>query len=241
MPPRLIFISYRRTGDASGYAGRIFEALERRFAHASVFMDVTDIDGGDEFGEELSNALASCVVFLPVMGRGWSTIADQCGGRRLDNPVDWVRREVEAALNRKITVIPLLVEGASMPDASSLPPSLRSLAGRQALELSDTRWTYDVRRLIRLVEAAIGVRWWHALLRRVTGERVGVVARAVRGVLVALALGLAVLMWYGSTFPAMPRSPGLYSIALITGLLGAIATDWVLVRLGRRDAEEYRE
>ena len=145
-----IFINYRRE-DSSGHAGRIFDALSDHFA-GRLFMDVDTIEPGIDFVEAIEQAVGSCEVLIVVIGREWLSIKDAAGKRRLDNPEDFVRLEVESALERKIRVIPVLVEGAQMPPAELLPPSLAQLARRNAIELSDTRWAYDVDRLVRTVQ-----------------------------------------------------------------------------------------
>jgi hypothetical protein len=148
-----IFLNYRRE-DASGHAGRIWDALryglgeEPGFAHEQLFMDVDTIDVGVDFGEVIQEAVGSCDVLVAVIGRQWLTASDTKGRRRLDSPNDFVRLEIEAALERGVRVIPALVQGAEMPSSEDLPGSLAPLARRNALELSDTRWRFDVGRLV---------------------------------------------------------------------------------------------
>ena len=84
----------------------------------------------------LTRAVGSCDVLLALIGDEWLTVTDEHGRRRLDDPDDFARLELEAALARNIRVIPVLVDGARMPRADELPPSLAPLAGRQALQLS---------------------------------------------------------------------------------------------------------
>ena len=146
-PSLRIFISYRRE-DAAGHAGRLYDALVAHFGENQVFMDIDTIRPGSDFSEALNTALDECDVLLALIGRTWLTRTDQNARRRLDNPHDFVRREVEAALRRHIVIIPLLVQGADMPILEQLPHSLGRLATRQAVELSDRRWRSDIHALI---------------------------------------------------------------------------------------------
>src|SRR5215472_5327650 len=125
-----IFVSYRRQ-DSSHLAGRLYDRLADRFGEDQVFIDVDTIEPGVDFAEEIFRAVAACTVLLAVIGPGWLTAADEGGGRRLDDPDDIVRLEIEAALARGVRVIPILVEGAVMPRRQDLPDSLGGLARRQ--------------------------------------------------------------------------------------------------------------
>jgi hypothetical protein len=140
-----IFINYRRE-DAAGHAGRLFDSLSSHFA-GRLFMDVDTLEAGVDFVEAIEQAVGSCEALIVVIGREWLTVKDKAGRRRLDDPADFVRLEVEAALARRIRVIPVLVQDAPMPGAEELPASLARLARRNAIELSDARWAYDADRL----------------------------------------------------------------------------------------------
>jgi hypothetical protein len=146
-----IFINYRRE-DSAGHAGRLFDALSGHF-EGRLFMDVDNLDPGTDFIEAIEEAVGSCEALIVVIGRDWLNIADdKTGRRRLDDPADFVRLEVESALARKVRVIPVLVQDAAMPSAAELPPSIAALARRHAIELSDDRWAYDVDRLTRTIQ-----------------------------------------------------------------------------------------
>jgi TIR domain len=146
-----VFISYRRQ-DAPDLAGRLFDRLEERFGADRVFMDVDSIEPGLDFRAVISRAVSSCAVLLAVIGDKWLTVTDARGRRRLDNPDDYVRLEVEAGLTRDVRVIPVLVEGVAMPDSRELPDALSQLAGRNALEISHARFRRDAESLIAVVE-----------------------------------------------------------------------------------------
>ena len=150
-----IFLSYRRA-DAGGYAGRLAEALDRRFGRGSVFQDVEAIAPGSDFAQAISAAIARCQVVLVLLGDTWLTERDANGRPRLEDPQDFVRLEVASALQAGTPVLPVLVEGGRMPAANELPPDLGQLARLQALELSDTRWEYDVERLADAVRRITG-------------------------------------------------------------------------------------
>ena len=107
------FISYRRE-DAAGYAGRLRESLERKLGSARVFRDVDTLRPGQDFVQAIEARLADCAVMLAVIGREWATAKDLAGSRRLDEPFDFVRIEIAAALARpNVLVVPVLVEGAA--------------------------------------------------------------------------------------------------------------------------------
>jgi hypothetical protein len=147
-----VFLSYRRE-DASGHAGRLYDLLAARYGARSVFMDVDAIPLGSEFGETIRRAVASCDVLIAVIGRGWLDARDENGRRRLDDPDDFVRHEIESALAEGVVVVPAPVQGAGIPPSDALPPSLSALSRRQGFELSDAGWQDDVSRLIRRLEA----------------------------------------------------------------------------------------
>jgi hypothetical protein len=144
-----IFLSYRRA-ESAGHAGRLYDALGARFGRDSVFMDVSDIEPGESFSEVIHAEIRSCDVLIAVIGRDWLTCVG-AAGRRLDDPDDLVRAEIAAALTQGIPVIPVLVGGAAPPTPAALPDALKPLAARDAHDISDERWTYDVDRLIEAV------------------------------------------------------------------------------------------
>jgi uncharacterized membrane protein YhaH (DUF805 family) len=150
-----IFISYRRD-DSQGATGRLHDRLLHHFEHTEVFMDVDDIEFGVDFVKALEEQLASCSAVLVVIGRHWLTATDHTNRRRLDDPTDFVRLEIEAALTRDIRVIPVLVDGARMPRAEDLPESLRPLTRRQAVELTHQRFVSGVDELAAGLKRALG-------------------------------------------------------------------------------------
>ena len=149
-----IFISYRREETAYA-AGWLFDRLADHFGAAQVFKDVDSIELGDDFVEVISRAVGSCDVLLALIGDQWLTIVDVQGRRRLDDPHDFVRLEIEAALRRNVRIVPILVAGANMPRTDELPAGLAGLVRRQALELSPSRFEYDLSRLLRVLERTL--------------------------------------------------------------------------------------
>jgi hypothetical protein len=149
-----IFISYRR--DETAYpAGWLFDRLAQHFGATQIFKDVDSIELGDDFVQVISRAVGSCDVLLALIGDQWLTVTDSHGRRRLDDPDDFVRLEIEAALKRNVRIIPILVEGASMPRADELPAGLTGLVRRQALELSPSRFEYDTSRLLKVLDMTL--------------------------------------------------------------------------------------
>ena len=149
-----VFISYRREETAYP-AGWLYDRLDERFGDAQVFKDVDSIPLGDDFVAAITTAVGSCDVLLALIGDKWLTITDERGRRRLDDPHDFVRLEIEAALARNVRLIPVLVDGAWMPRADELPDSLAGLVRRQALELSPSRFDSDTNRLARVLASTL--------------------------------------------------------------------------------------
>jgi len=151
-----IFISYRRE-DSQGWVGRLARALQESFPQAGVFYDIATIRPGEDAVAAIDDALSSCQAVLAIIGPRWLSAQTAEGQRRIDDPVDFVRLEIERALVRPVRVVPVLFGGAAMPKASDLPESLRPLARRQAHEISDKRWDYDCDLLLKSLGEALGM------------------------------------------------------------------------------------
>jgi hypothetical protein len=143
-----VFISYRRA-DSAGYSGRVMDRLDRELGRDLVFMDVDAIPLGTNFTKVLHEEVAKCGVLLAVIGPNWLDARDEHGNRRLDNPNDFVRIEIAAALQRSIPVIPLLIDGAKIPKADELPEDLKELALRNGTEIRHASFQDDMNRLLR--------------------------------------------------------------------------------------------
>lgn len=151
-----IFLSYRRQ-DSSSATGRLADRLEAVFGPQRVFRDHDSIVAGDDFAAAIRRAIDASTVLIVVIGRSWLGAALADGRRRLEDPQDWVRLEIEAAFDAGLGVVPVLVEGATMPAKAQLPPSLAPLARCQAVELSETRWRYDTDRLAQALQTRFAI------------------------------------------------------------------------------------
>ena len=143
-----VFLSYRRD-DSAPYAGRIQDRLVREFGRDLSFMDVDAVPLGLNFVKVLNDEVAKCDVLLALIGPKWLDARDDSGKRRLDDPNDFVRIEIGAALQRNIAVIPILLDGASIPKPNQLPEALQELALRNGLEVRHASFHNDLDRLIQ--------------------------------------------------------------------------------------------
>lgn len=137
-----VFISYRRN-DSGGHAGRLYARLAESLGRDAVFLDVERIPPGAYFERVLAARIAAAESVLVVIGPDWLTVQDDAGRRRLDAPGDFVRREIEAALDAGKRVVPVLVAGAAMPAEAELPPSIRKLAGLNAFAVTHSGFDRD--------------------------------------------------------------------------------------------------
>ncbi len=145
-----VFISYRRN-EAAAYARGLYDQLVKRFGTEKVFLDLKNVGYGEDFVEAITKAAESCAVMIALISPRWSRGAG--AQAELD---DYVRLEVSKALGRKIRVIPILIQGATMPAPKDLPEDLSPLIRRNALALSDdARWERDVEDLIKNLEGLL--------------------------------------------------------------------------------------
>ena len=149
-----IFISYRRD-DSAGYAQAIYNQLVQHFSKDRVFMDVDTIQPGVDFGRVIEKAVSECDVLVAIIGKRWAG-GEVSATSRLHNPKDYVRLEISTALVREIRVIPVLVDGTTMPSEDTLPASLQPITRRHAIEITNTRFNFDVERLITAIRRALG-------------------------------------------------------------------------------------
>ena len=153
-----IFLSYRRS-DSEYIAPMLSEKLQQHFGKDSVFFDVDTIPLGVDFREYIENAVGKCDVLLAIIGDQWLRAVDRQGKRRLDDPSDFVRIEIESALKRSIPVIPVLVDKVEMPSADDLPPSIQSLVFRNATELRAGRDLHQhIEQLIQGLKSLFGLK-----------------------------------------------------------------------------------
>jgi hypothetical protein len=151
-----VFISYRRE-DSAAYAGRIQDRLDRELGRDLLFIDVDGIPLGINFVKVLREEVAQCGVLLAVIGPNWLDVRDEDGTRRLDNPTDFVRIKIAAALQREIRVIPILLDGTRVPKADQLPEDLKVLALRNGLNVHHSSFHSDLDKLVRELKQQVGV------------------------------------------------------------------------------------
>jgi hypothetical protein len=191
-----IFIGYRRddTGDT---VGRIYDKLCDRFGKEHVFKDVDKTPVGQNFGAHILGVLPRCRVFLAVIGKQWLEVRTPGGGRRIDDPQDWVRIELETALNTPgLQVVPVLVNDAVIPGETDLPEPLRALSGLNAAKVRrDPDFHIDMERLIKAIDGGVAV------------AKKGVLTTNQRYVLIASAAAVVVLFALNAMKPNVPVLP----------------------------------
>jgi hypothetical protein len=144
-----IFINYRRD-DRAPIALNIAQYLERIFGADSIFLDIDRLRAGEQFPLVLEKRLSECRVMLAIIGPNWFNASDESGRRRLEQPDDWVRLEIARALARNVRVIPVLVDGATLPKKSLLPEDIRALVDRQSFTLTNpAAFRHEVAGLVR--------------------------------------------------------------------------------------------
>ncbi len=148
-----IFINYRRS-DTQTYANTLYDWLSEHYGDDNVFKDVETIEPGLRWEEAIDRAVGSADVMLVVIGPRW--LVDAEGQRRIDEPRDYVRREIAKALERNIRVIPVLVGGAKDPNPDELPEPLRDLTEYQSFTVNDDRMRADRFELLRRLDRIVG-------------------------------------------------------------------------------------
>ncbi len=149
-----IFINYRRE-DSRADAGRLYDRLQALYPER-VFRDVGSLEPGIEWREAIDKVLGDADACIVVIGKNWLTMPDAAGKRRLDDPKDTVRQELQTALKSGMRVFPILVGGAKMPPEEELPAELQALARRNALEVSEQDWNEDFEKLVKALERTLG-------------------------------------------------------------------------------------
>ncbi|CAD5374890.1 TIR domain-containing protein [Rubrivivax sp. A210] len=154
MRPVQIFISYRRD-DSAGYARALYDELARHFGADRVFIDVDDIAAGQAFADVIAQAVGQSRVVLVLIGPRW--LGERPGQPpRLADAGDFVHREIAGALAQGLTLVPLLLDGARMPEPALLPPPLRALASHNAMEISPTNYADAMQRLVARLRSLLG-------------------------------------------------------------------------------------
>ncbi|HKP91508.1 MAG TPA: toll/interleukin-1 receptor domain-containing protein [Thermoleophilaceae bacterium] len=135
------FISYRRT-DSLVHARLLALSLEH-FVKAEVFLDLDAVAAGKRYRHEYERAVSACDVFFVLIGDRWLAVTDKQGNPRIADEDDHVHKEIRAALEREVPIVPLLIKGAEMPDPEELPPALKELEEWEAKYLRDVTWKQD--------------------------------------------------------------------------------------------------
>ena len=148
-----VFLSYRRS-DSAAWCGRLYDRLEAELGAGRTFRDIDSLEPGDRFEQRLRERIAASDAFVAVIGPGWLAAADESGRRRIDDPEDFVRQEIETALAAGKPLFPVLVDGARMPGAAELPPSIAALVSANAITVTDTHLAADVAKLVKSIRAS---------------------------------------------------------------------------------------
>src|SRR5262249_16845701 len=151
-----VFINYRRE-DTAPHAGRLYDRLTAHFGEGQVFIDIDQIEPGEDFVEAINRKVSACDIAIVAIGPDWLGATDASGKRRLDGEEDFGRIAIVTALRRKSRLTPVRVGGARMPGRHDLPEALAPLSRRNAIELSETRFHADVNRLIQAIEKSFAV------------------------------------------------------------------------------------
>ena len=152
--PAVIFLSYRR-GDTQWAARGIYDRLVDRYGRKNVFRDLDAIPPGARFRDYVERKISESDILILLIGKAWASYADETGRRRLEHPRDPVRLELEIALRLGLPIIPVRVEGAPMPTEGDLVPSIVDLLEFNAAEVTDSRWEYDVDRLLWAINETV--------------------------------------------------------------------------------------
>ncbi len=146
MAGKKIFISYRRE-DAGSDARSIYQFLSRRFGEKQLFFDTSTIRTGQKFEKIILENIRQSTIMLIVIGPRWSNVTNPSGTRRLEEEEDFVRREILDALNREISIVPVLVNGARLPKPEDLPLELRAITTFHYTSITPDQFDRDVKHL----------------------------------------------------------------------------------------------
>lgn len=232
-----VFISYRRS-DSQWQTKQLYDALCNQVSNPkeNIFYDLDSMLVGFDFRERIDDAVSKCDVLIAVIGNRWESERDpDTGERRLDNPNDLVRLEIAAALKRNIQVVPVLVDGTSMPKAEELPNELQSLSFRHGVKLRVDSFDSDMSALIRGLNLTDRIGSNTQADTDVTDEKT--VPQKAKGwspasiILTLAAVGIAAagaVLYSPSWFdqPTQDNAPPVQPESLETGLPSAIAIQY---------------
>jgi hypothetical protein len=217
-----VFVNYR-TRDGEWAARLAAQELSVQLGPDQVFFASKAIPPGADFVRDIEQRLAGSDILLAIIGPQWLQATDRSGKRKLDNPEDWVRREIRAAFTHEVRVIPVLLDGVAPPAPGDLPDDIAALARRQYLRL-DYRDRRDLAALVeevrRLLPPRPGERW-RVRIRDGSGAVLGAVLGA--GVLLGGEYVLTCAHLVGAAGQVVVELPGLGSAPSV----GAwVAPEW---------------
>jgi hypothetical protein len=223
--PKRIFISYRRE-DTAPEAGRLYDRFGLLLGKKNVFLDVGGIDAGENFEEKIRAEIGKADAILVLIGKRWMMTAAGEERPRLRNERDHVRYEVRTALQGKALVLPVLVDGAPMPDAALLPDDIADITKRNAPPLRLNTFDSDADLLARkALGLASGALLWNEppVSRKIGSAIVGGVLAAVAFFILALAhfflLNRSIEESLGGEGPMKTLAAGLLIAGLVAGFL----------------------
>lgn len=221
-----IFLSYRRQ-DSSSATGRLADRLEEHFGAGRVFRDHDSLHPGEDFPEAIRRAVGTSTVMLAIIGPDWLDAKGADGKRRLDAPDDFVRQEIETALQAHVPVIPVLVEDAEMPARERLPKSIGDLWRVNAVELTESRWRFDTDTLIRTLQTRYVIESERPAMGEMPGQT------PLFGSPARLALSLLELATHPTRMIAKQQTgQAIDHLRALVFLLGSLTVGGLLVLLG---------
>lgn len=142
-----IFINYRRGDTTAGYAISLYQLFNVYFE--KVFLDVNDINIGEDFNVRILKELKETEVLVVLIGKNWLSISYPNGKRRLDNPKDFVRKEIVYALKKNILIVPIIFDNVEIPKTEDLPTVLNKLVTKNFFRIHHEKFFEDVDKLIQ--------------------------------------------------------------------------------------------
>jgi hypothetical protein len=233
-PRDRIFINYRRE-DSAGFAGRLADSLGAWFGPERIFRDVSGIDYGADFEAAIDAKMVESGAVVVVIGDRWTSATNPAGERRLDDPHDYVTREIAVALRNGVAVVPVLIGSATMPRADELPDAVKDLATRNAITVSDERWGFDIERLAKVLAIDVPGSVAQRRLDRVKAAVLALIVAA--GAFTTVAFCRAVLAWAppGDGLIAGGFPPLAAAVPYIALLIAAILAVTVLPAMAPRE------
>ena len=150
-----LFISYERK-DAGGWAGIIYQKLKDHYGEGVVFKDEEETRTGEIWGPRLSRIVQNCDGFVLVIGSDWqeSRMID-----KLNDPENWVHKEIVTAVKANKAIFPVVVEGADLPDKGKIPDIIGQAIDRHHFRFrrKSTHWEHDLKQLCDDIEAKPGI------------------------------------------------------------------------------------